>query len=628
MFSEETLAELWASKAMSDVIVVFSTEPEAVKAAAEAAAEQAEEQVGATRGRGRASRGRGRGRSTSPANGNARHKGVKRSADEDEVQWPEGSVVVSAHRVVLCSSSDYFKAQLLNDSLVLHKPLHLPQPDGSRLRVLVVGVGAQWELDVAERVLHLMYAPATTTQLQAQPWVLLQACQLAQQLQAPAVVKTCAAALAATPEQHLSLPFDSQVLCLLDTTSHAVDVPGLDDLKSLCTKHADSMLDETEGVAGKQATLAQVRQLAELQPSQLHITLASKLAALLDALEAGGELQRHLKQHAQLQALCQGSAMQHLGDAAVVANSAQLLKQFRRLHLSLLKHWVATDEVATDGSENCVVWLLDAWHEEQARHAKTRPQKDKLAEDMAALSALVRVRRLTPSFLHAVLPGIAWFQPARLLPLAAAAQAAGALQAPCAKVLGHEHLADKVPGIPKAWVSSPARTGVSAATPSVLLAVSKDRLEQAVSEAVQAGKKEEDKQKLCSEAAVVQGFSLQASLEVVPDVKAAGRARIVIKVGCAKVPQRRFPTTLCLVPTKYTLACMTVKGKETTLSATYAVMYDDRNWRHVWDNTFGVGSVSSASELAKCMQADQLQATVMWKEVDGVAGSALWQVVE
>lgn len=144
------LSSLWSSKALSDVVVVFTVQPHAVKGCLAAAAnahslDKAEEQ---------------------PVPSTAHMPRMK------DVAWPEGSAVFEAHGIVLCTNSEYFEAQILRHACpdfqdqqlcVRGSAARTNQIAGEEQlkRVLVVGADNEHEVAAAEHLMRLMYQQHT-----------------------------------------------------------------------------------------------------------------------------------------------------------------------------------------------------------------------------------------------------------------------------------------------------------------------------------------------------------------------------------------------------------------------------------------------------------------------------------
>lgn len=110
--------------------------------------------------------------------------------------------------------------------------------------------------------------------------------------------------------------------------------------------------------------------------------------------------------------------LQLFGDVPSVIASEQLRPQFCSLPYAAVLKWLRMDDLAVH-SENCVLLLMTAWVEAQAKAGDvcSTVQLDQLARQ-------VRVNHVGPAYLHSILPSLSWFsQSKQLLPLLLASKA-------------------------------------------------------------------------------------------------------------------------------------------------------------------------------------------------------------
>lgn len=163
--------------------------------------------------------------------------------------------------------------------------------------------------------------------------------------------------------------------------------------------------------------------------------------------------------------------MHAYGDAGCVLNNAELRKQFFQVPLPVLRIWVASDELKAS-SENTVVSLLQGWRTAH-RHASPAARAA-LDASMQQVAAHVRLRHLSPVYLHMVLPQLPWFEPKQRLPQLCALLGHAPKYASAGDLLTQAQQQEQQ--VPAAWLQQePRPKGV---THPIRLSVSQQQLEE------------------------------------------------------------------------------------------------------------------------------------------------------
>jgi hypothetical protein len=150
------LWRLWESKAFSDAMVVFTTEPHAAKDAVQGHMAAVERRIKQNQGW-----------FADPAASDA-------AAIRVPVAWPAASRVFHSHQFHMAASSKVFEKQLLDAADMSADQGLQVLSNGTWKRVLVVGLDSPELLDAAEPLMHITYG--SSAGIQEQPDLLLQVC--------------------------------------------------------------------------------------------------------------------------------------------------------------------------------------------------------------------------------------------------------------------------------------------------------------------------------------------------------------------------------------------------------------------------------------------------------------------
>ena len=136
--------------------------------------------------------------------------------------------------------------------------------------------------------------------------------------------------------------------------------------------------------------------LSAVEAKDIDLALLSDAYRLPDGLRERPPLQK-------VTMACKQKLLELFGDVPAVITDLEQRRQFCALPYSAVLAWLQSDDLKVH-SESCVLFLLTAWVNSKERQAVCSPDQHKL------LAHSVRVTRLSPTYLHCVLPGLKWFQ--------------------------------------------------------------------------------------------------------------------------------------------------------------------------------------------------------------------------
>lgn len=180
----------------------------------------------------------------------------------------------------------------------------------------------------------------------------------------------------------------------------------------------------------------------------------------------------------ELCAACEQLVLPLFSDVDLLAGDIDRTVQGRAwvdMPFSALQIWAASDKLFT-ASENYIVYVLQHFHFWDNEMSSW----DWPVSDMQPLAALVRVRHLSPAYLHFVLHEADWFKPKEPLQrLVSAMQDTAATGVPFEEALARKGGSE---GIPAAWLDPAPRPSASPTACDLDLSISREQLQEAVVE--------------------------------------------------------------------------------------------------------------------------------------------------
>ena len=135
--------------------------------------------------------------------------------------------------------------------------------------------------------------------------------------------------------------------------------------------------------------------LSAFQAKDIDLALLLHVYSLPDQLLEAASL-------LEIAAVCKQKLLLLFGDVPAMIIDAELRQQFCALPYAAVLAWLRSDDLKVH-SESCVLLLLTAWVRSEDNSACSPEQLEQLAHS-------VRVKHLSATYLHGVLPDLKWFQ--------------------------------------------------------------------------------------------------------------------------------------------------------------------------------------------------------------------------